>query len=489
MTWYTLDMTFNGLLFPIWYTVYSSNILDTLHELFREVIEEKFQIIAGIFEATAIGFWTEGLSLTRLCTRELEASLLRLENDYHASPKYILANLTFHVKFARMYERQQKAKILSLLSQTPAVALLGPRQIGKTTLALEIAKTQASLYLDLENPEDFQKLESPSHYLDMHADKLVILDEIQRYPNLFMSLRGIIDTRRREGRGNGRFLILGSASHELLKQSAESLAGRIHYVEMTGLTPFEIETPTGLPLQRVWHRGGFPDSYAAADDMTSHTWRQNFIRTYLERDIPQLGPRIPATTLRRFWTMLAHTQGELFNASKIAGSLGIESVTVSRYLDLMIDLLLVRKLEPWHGNVKKRLVKSPRTYVRDSGIVHALLHIPHYEDLLGHPILGKSWEGFVIETIVSALPAGVQAYFYRTAAGAEIDLLLEFGWETYWAIEVKASLTPKPTKGFYMACEDLQVKKRVVIYPGTDRFLIGEDTEVTSLATFLSLLT
>jgi predicted AAA+ superfamily ATPase len=387
-----------------------------------------------------------------------------------------------------MYKRELTQKIIYNLEKNPAVAILGPRQIGKTTLALEIAKGQPSIYLDLENPEDFQKLKDPAHYLDLHSDKLIILDEIQRYPDLFMSLRGIIDARRREGIGNGRFLILGSASNELLKQSSESLAGRIHYCELAGLTPFEVEESDGVPLQKLWMRGGFPDSYASSDDKTSHEWRQNFIRTYLERDIPQLGPRIPATTLMRFWTMLAHTQGELLNASKLASSLGVKSITVKRYLDLMADLLLVRKLEPWYGNVKKRLVKAPRTYIRDSGIVHALLQIPNYETLLGHPILGKSWEGFVIETITTALPSGVNPFFYRTSAGAEIDLVLEFGLNDYWAVEIKASRVPTLKKGFHTACEDLKVKKKFVVYAGEDNFATSDNTTILSLSQFIEEL-
>jgi predicted AAA+ superfamily ATPase len=232
-------------------------------------------------------------------------------------------------------------------------------------------------------------------------------------------------------------------------------------------------------------RGGFPDSYLASDDTASFVWRQNFIRTYLERDIPQLGPRIPATTLMRFWTMLAHTQGELFNASKLAGSLGVESVTVSRYLDLMVDILLVRRLEPWHGNIKKRLVKSPRTYIRDSGMVHTLLQIRDYESLLGHPILGKSWEGFVIESIINELPPNVHAFFFRTSAGAEIDLVLEFGLHEYWAIEIKAARTPKVTKGFHIACQDLKAKRKYIIYTGEDRFSNGQETTVLSLSDFI----
>ena len=392
-----------------------------------------------------------------------------------------------------MYKRERTERIINRLGQNPTVAILGPRQIGKTTLAHAVAKItsrngQPSIYLDLENPEDFQKLQDPAPYLAQHADKLIILDEVQRYPDLFNALRGIIDQRRREGRGNGRFLILGSATNDLLKQSSESLAGRIHYTELAGLNPFEIESPGGEPLQQLWMRGGFPDSYAATGDQASYDWRQNFIRTYLERDIPQLGPRIPATTLMRFWTMLAHTQGELLNASKLASALGVESVTISRYIDLMSDLLLVRRLEPWHGNVKKRLVKSPRVYVRDSGLVHSLLRINDYEELSGHPIRGKSWEGFVIETILNALPAGVYASFYRTAAGAEIDLVISFGLDEHWAIEIKASHTPALEKGFHMACEDIKARQKFVIYTGEDKFPARHNTEILSLAHFIERL-
>lgn len=384
-----------------------------------------------------------------------------------------------------MYKRKLTQNIIKALESSPAVAILGPRQIGKTTLAFEIAESRPSVYLDLENQEDFQKLNDPAHYLENHADKLVILDEIQRYPDLFMSLRGIIDARRREGRGNGRFLVLGSASNELLRQSSESLAGRVHYAELTGLSPLEIENPHGKELQALWLRGGFPESYSAKSDKGSNDWRHNFIRTYLERDIPQLGSRIPSETLLRFWTMLAHTQGELLNASKLGSALGVESVTIGRYLDLMVDLLLVRRLYPWYGNVKKRLVKSPRIYVRDSGIVHALLRIPNYDSLLGNPILGKSWEGFVIEHIISALPYNIQPFFYRTSAGAEIDLLLAVGLNKYWAIEIKANRTPVVAKGFHIACEDLNVERKFIVYAGNDAFAINNGIIVLSLAHFL----
>ncbi|MGB0966063.1 MAG: ATP-binding protein [Litorivicinus sp.] len=380
-----------------------------------------------------------------------------------------------------MYERNLASTIQTALDENPAVAILGPRQVGKTTLAFQLSQRQSSLYLDLEDPADYQKLSDPSGYLAMHADKLVILDEIQRYPDLFRSLRGVIDQRRREGRGNGRFLILGSASNELLQQSAESLAGRIQYCELTGLSPSELGADGHQAVDKLWSRGGFPSSVIAPDDGASHRWRMNFIRTYVERDIPQLGPRIPASTLLRFWTMLAHAQGELFNASKLAGSLGVQSITVARYLDLMVDLMLVRRLEPWHGNVKKRLVKSPRVYVRDSGLVHTLLNLGSLEALLGHPIVGKSWEGFVVETLINALPDGARAYFYRTSAGAEIDMVVEYASGDRWAIEVKASRAPKLTKGFHIASADIGVTRKIVVYRGEDTFPMPDETLAMSL--------
>ena len=387
-----------------------------------------------------------------------------------------------------MRTRSTATKIHQHLSWNPAVAILGPRQVGKTTLARAVGEQLPSVYLDLENPQDIQKLHDPVHYMGLHADKLVIVDEVQRYPDLFLSLRGVIDARRREGSGNGRLLILGSASNKLLQQSSESLAGRISYLELAGFNPQEVGLQVGDNLDQLWLRGGFPDSYGAASAAISCSWRQNFIKTYLERDIPQLGPRIPATTLLRFWTMLAHSQGELFNASKLAASLGVKSVTVSRYLDLLVDLLLVRKLEPWFGNVKKRLVKSPRVYVRDSGVLHALLNIVDYEQLLGHPILGKSWEGFVVENILNNTPARVQTFFYRTAVGAEIDLLLQLNPGEYWAIEVKASRIPQLSKGFHIACADLQVQRKLAIYPGPDSFSLGNATTAMPLVSFLQEL-
>ena len=325
---------------------------------------------------------------------------------------------------------------------------------------------------------DRAKLAEPELYLAEHADKLVILDEVHRLPNLFQNLRGLIDRGRRSGNRTGRFLLLGSAPIELLKQSGETLAGRIAYVEMHPIDGLEV--PAG-DLNRLWVRGGFPDSFLAPSDRASQRWRQDFIRTYLERDIPLLGPRIPAETLRRFWTMLAHHQSGLLNAADFARALGVDGKTIASYLDLLVDLLLVRRLEPWHSNDGKRLVKSPRIYVRDSGLTHSLLGLGTLEDVLGHPVAGASWEGFVIETMIAAAPAGTRANFYRTAAGAEIDLLLTPPGDRPWAIEIKRSLTPKVEKGFYLACEDLDPARRIVIYPGSEKYPLRVGVEAMPL--------
>jgi len=377
------------------------------------------------------------------------------------------------------------------LDRQAAVALIGPRQVGKTTLALEIARERASLYLDLESPPDRAKLVDPVLFLRAFEDKLVILDEIHRVPELFQPLRGLIDEGRRSGKRTGRFLILGSASIDLLRQSGESLAGRIEYVDMGPLDVLEIEADHEA-RQRLWLRGGFPDSYLAASDADSFRLRRSFIRTYLERDVPQLGPRIPAETLERLWTMLAHAQGSTLNASRLASGLMVSAPTVTSYIDLLVDLLLVRRLRPFHVNTGKRLVKSPKVYVRDSGLVHALLGIEDYNTLAGHPVVGLSWEGFVIETLLSAAPERVQAGFYRTSAGAEIDLVLELGGgHGIWAIEIKRGLAPKPGKGFHNAWVDLQPQRSFMVYSGTDRYPLGEGIEaigVREMAEELALL-
>jgi predicted AAA+ superfamily ATPase len=377
-----------------------------------------------------------------------------------------------------MIERRIAAQLIERLDTTPAVALLGPRQVGKTTLARAIGEQRASLYLDLESDADRARMADPELYLAGHEDKLVILDEVHRLPGLFQILRGLIDEGRRKGRRAGRFLLLGSASLDLLRQSGESLAGRISYLEMGPIDGLEVPAED---LSSLWNRGGFPDSFLAADDRLSQRWRQDFVRTYLERDVPMLGPRIAAETLRRFWTMLAHHQSGLLNAAEFARSLGVDGKTVAAYLDLLVDLLLVRRLEPWHANAGKRLVKSPRVYVRDSGLVHTLLGLTTLEDVLGHPVAGASWEGFVLETLIAAAPEGTQANFYRTAAGAEIDLLLTLPGGALWAIEVKRSLAPTLERGFHQACADLNPQQRIVIYPGAASYPLRKGIEVMPL--------
>lgn len=376
-----------------------------------------------------------------------------------------------------MIERDLLPRLRDALAHSPAVALLGPRQAGKTTLALAVGAD--AVYLDLESEQDRARLDQAELYLADHADKLVILDEVHRAPGLFPVLRGLIDRGRRVGRKAGRFLLLGSASLDLLKQSGETLAGRIAYLE---LTPFHVLETRHLPGDDLWLRGGFPESLLAVDDGRSLRWRQDFIRSYLERDIPQFGPRIAAETLRRFWTMLAHHQGGLLNTAQFARNLGVDVKTAGGYLDLLVDLLLVRRLLPWHANLGKRLVKSPKVYVRDSGLVHALLNIPDKETLLSHPVVGASWEGHVIENLLACAPAVVQAHFYRSSGGAEIDLLLAWPDGALWAIEVKRSLAPKPKRGFHAACADLKPARRFVVYPGAERYRLAPDVEAISLA-------
>ena len=326
-----------------------------------------------------------------------------------------------------MIKRAAKARLLQLLSQFPAVALLGPRQVGKTTLALSLTSEveNSPLYLDLELPSDRSKLADPELYLSDYEDRLVILDEIHRLPGIFQTLRGLIDRRKRKGKRTSQFLLLGSASIDLLQQSAETLAGRIAYTELTPFLESEVVGSSSNASQALWVRGGFPDSFLADTEAQSYEWRAAFIQTYLERDVPALGPRIPAETLHRFWQMLGHNQGQMLNAAQLAAGLGISGQTVARYLDIMVDLLLVRRLQPWASNAGKRLVRSPKVYVRDSGLLHTLLGIRDQETLLGHPVVGSSWEGMIIENILDTVPANTQAWFYRTSVGAEIDLILE----------------------------------------------------------------
>lgn len=381
-----------------------------------------------------------------------------------------------------MLDRRLTPLLEAALGESPAVALLGPRQAGKTTLALAVAAGRPSLYLDLESEADRARLSQPELYLAGHEGELVILDEVHRAPALFPALRGLIDRARRRGRCAGLYLLLGSASFDLLRQSGESLAGRVRYLELGPFDPTEAGPDEG---ERLWTRGGFPESFLAKSDAASLRWRRDFIRTYLEREIPQFGPRIAAETLRRFWTMLAHHQGGLLNTASFARGLGVDPKTAAAYLDLLADLLLVRRLPPWHANVGKRLVKSPKVYVRDAGLVHALLAIEGRDALLGHPVQGASWEGHVIENALACAPEGTTGHFYRTSAGAEIDLLLELPGGERWAIEVKRSLAPKLERGFHLACADVAPSRRLVVHPGRERFPLAKGIEALPLPALL----
>lgn len=386
-----------------------------------------------------------------------------------------------------MIKRLIAEKLEKALLKVPAVALLGARQVGKTTLAKAVSEGRASIYLDLESPEDLLKLRDPRSFLHTHSDKLIILDEIQRVPDLFVVLRGVIDENRQAGRQAGQFLLLGSASMDLMRQSSESLAGRITYLNMTGLNVPEVGSEQ-RKLRNLWIRGGFPNSYLADNDEDSMNWLEDLIRTYLERDIPQTGFQIPATRLRRLWTMLAHLQGETVNFSRLASNLEVSGKTIANYIDLLTDLLLVRRVEPWHANVKKRLLKSPRYYVRDSGVLHRLLGIRDYNSLLSNPILGKSWEGFVVENIHSVLPRLAETYFYRTSAGAEIDLVIKMPNSEVWAVEIKHGVAPRLGKHFHQTCEDVGASRKYVVYGGDDEFSIGNGTQMISLHKLLLLL-
>ena len=390
-----------------------------------------------------------------------------------------------------MLSRQSQQKLSQYLQQFPAVGLLGPRQVGKTTLAFAQKKLYPdALYLDLELPSAQRQLDDPEAFLMAHAQQLVILDEVQRMPELFGVLRGVIDQRRRMGQACGQFLLLGSATGVLMQQSSESLAGRVAHVALPPLQASEIFTGVHsvADLNALWLRGGFPLSWLAETDAASMTWREVFIATYLEKDIPALGPRIPATTLRRLWTMLAHHQGELLDQSKLAAALAISGQTVGRYIDLLCDLMLVRRLPAWHGNVGKRLIRSPKVYVRDSGLVHALLGLSNLDAVLGHPIAGSSWEGFVMEQLMNAAPQA-QASFYRTSNGAEVDLVLTFRNQQTWTIEIKRSSAPTVSKGFYQAATDLSAVRKLLVAPVEQPYSLKEGIEVVDVMTAIRWVT
>ena len=360
------------------------------------------------------------------------------------------------------------------LEHFPAVGLVGARQVGKTTLAQMLAESfpRECVYLDLERAADYSLLSEPEQYLSMHADKLVIIDEVQTHPGLFPELRGLIDRDRRAG----RFLLLGSSRPALKRQSGESLAGRISYHELTGLLLDELDRGAGT-RRMLWLRGGFPDSFLAADDEVSLAWREDFIQTYLQRDLSVMGydVRTPAITMRRFWQMLAHCHGQFVNTRQFASNLDLSWQTIRKYADMLEETFMIRQLPPFFANLKKRLVKTPKIYLRDSGILHRLLDIGSLDALMGHPVLGASWEGFCIEQILARAPGGWLASFYRTQAGAEIDLILESqSRQAPIAVEFKYSLTPKLTRGFWVAHGDLKPRASFVVYPGRESYPLGD---------------
>jgi predicted AAA+ superfamily ATPase len=382
-----------------------------------------------------------------------------------------------------MIDRHVEHEVVRRLSSVvPAAVLLGPRQVGKTTLARRVAARwpAGAVYLDMERSADRRRLDDADAYLRAQAPRLVVIDEIHRVPELFTVLRGIIDDRRASGQRFGHFLLLGSASLDLMQQSSESLAGRVAYLEL-GPVDAQEAASAGIDPDTLWCRGGFPDSLLAPDPQASFEWRRDFVRSYLERDVPMFAPRMPSQTLGRLWTMLAHQQSGMLNASQLAASLGVSTPTVGRYVDLLADLQLVRRLAPWAANVGKRLVKTPKVYVRDSGIVHALLGLPALDALLGHPVVGASYEAFVLETLINALPQGRTPWFYRTADGAEIDLLIEEGGSPVMAIEVKRSTSPSLSRGFGQACDDLGITQRWVVYPGTERFPMRQGAQAVGV--------
>ncbi len=385
-----------------------------------------------------------------------------------------------------MLKRQLFDEMIKRLQLSPAVALLGCRQVGKTTLAHQVEKAlgKPSLYFDLELTQDRSKFQDTQLMLEQHMDKLLILDEIQRLPEIFAVMRGIIDKRRRNGEKSAHYLILGSASPDLLKQSSESLAGRISYLE---LNPFSLEEVNG-DINKLWLRGGFPDSYLSEDNEASFIWRRDFISTYLERDLPQIGPKFPADRIYRLWKMLAYDQGGLLNSSRLATSLEMSVSSVRSYMEVMADLFLIRFLRPWSGNSRKRLVKSPKVYVRDSGILHSLANLKTLDDVTSHSLCGFSWEGFVIEQILQKLSYGTDSSFYRNNTGDEIDLILELPNKNTVAIEIKRSSTPVLSKGFNNACEAIGAKERYYIIPYGEAYPMDKKTIGIGICEFLQLL-
>ncbi len=388
-----------------------------------------------------------------------------------------------------MLTRRLRPYIQERLRHAPAVALLGPRQVGKTTLArvISASKKSSAVYLDLERPVDLRRLQDADAFLRAQAGKLVIIDEIHRAPRLFEVLRGIIDDRRRAGDRAGHFLLLGSASLDLMQQSSETLAGRVEYIELGCVDALELPKQVGS-VDRLWVRGGFPESVLAKNDSESLNWRRAFIRSYLERDVPMFAPRLPAETIGRLWTMLAHAQGSQLNHSRLAASLAVSTPAVGRYIDLLVDLLLVRRLRPWSGNVGKRLVRTPKTYIRDSGLVHALLELETWDDVLGHPVAGASWEGFAIENLIAAAGDRRTPFFYRTEDGAEVDLVFERGGRVEMVIEIKRSTSPALSRGFGGALAILKPKELYLVHGGKETWPIDGGVTAIALADLMKRL-
>lgn len=391
-----------------------------------------------------------------------------------------IENTTFRMH--KLLKRKIEEFVIQNLNVFPAVALLGSRQCGKSTLAKMVAGQLSSfLYLDLQDPADLSKLSDPVLFFEANSETTICIDEIQLVPELFSVLRSIIDKNRR----NGRVILLGSASRELIRQTSESLAGRIGLIELTPFLINEIQNSEDNQLSKYWFRGGYPESFLSQSDEDSKLWRENFIRTYIERDIPQLGFQIPALQLRRLLTMLAHNQGQLLNSSKLGESMGLTHPTIRRYIDLLEQTFIVRTLQPLETNIKKRLVKSPKVYIRDSGLLHRLLQIDNFNDLMGNPVFGLSWEGIVIENIISNF-RDWNFNFYRTATGEELDLIMVKGNKTI-AIECKASTAPNLTKGFWNAMENIKPDKAFVIAPISESYPVKENVTVCGLLEFLKI--
>lgn len=395
----------------------------------------------------------------------------------------MIAIAFFQSKIMTLITRRLALEVPRLSAYFPAIGIIGPRQVGKTTLARMVTAhwNTPVLFLDLEDPEHFASLQQPLLFLERYPAHTIVLDEVQRMPGLFPALRVLIDRDRRPG----RFILLGSASPDLIRQASESLAGRIAYLE---LQPFSLdELPEDMSMHDHWLRGGFPGSLLAPDDVFSLDWRKNFVRTYLERDLPQLGIAADPVLVGRLWTMLAHLSGGILSREKLVASLSLHSQTVQKYLHLFEAAFLIRSIPPFIPNVPKRLVKAPKIYLRDTGILHYHLGIQNWQALQGHPSLGNSWETYVVNQVVALLPDGYEMYFYRTHAGAEADLVLAKGGIPEILAEIKYSVTPKVSKGFHISKQDLATKRHFIICPVKRAYPLTGDIEVIGVGDIMKM--